>query len=89
MKTITLSDGEFQVLNYFLDRLRNELPNNTCNELESEVETFFSDQEKIKIAQILSRMNCPSDPDGPDRFEWPVPDYCLLSYLQCRINSLN
>lgn len=82
--TILLTDRQLKLLNHFLGELSDSYGNNSCNDLPDELRAMFTDEEGMDIAKEFEVYNNPENPDGPS---WPLPDFCLLAWLKCKINE--
>ena len=81
---IQLTKKELQLLNHFIEELSDNMANAGCNDLPQELQDMFTEEEGKRIATEFSIYNNPRTPDGPS---WPLPDFCLLSWLKGKING--
>ncbi len=84
MKTVTLTEKEWKALLYFLSELSEHQSNAGCNDLPKTLEQMFTKAEGKIMADEFAIFNNPNNPEGP---EWPLPDSCLLSYLDHKIRK--
>lgn len=85
MKTVTLAEKEWKALLYFLDELSEHQSSAGCNDLPQELRDMFTKKEGDAMAKEFAAYNSPNDPeDSPD---WPMPDTCLLAYLDHKIRK--
>lgn len=82
--TFALDERQIKLLLYYLENLSNNLANNGCNDLPSECRDMFTNEEGAVIAKEFAVYNNPTEPDGPS---WPLPDFCLLYWLQRKITD--
>lgn len=84
MKTVTLSDAEWQALNKFLDNLTDYQCNECCNDLSTTIQHLFTPEEAQQLCEEYDRFN---DPSGNDKISWPISDFCLVGLLQHKIQK--
>lgn len=84
MKTITLSEKQYQLLEKFLVDYQDKLGNSSCNDLPDDLKEMFSKEEGELIAKQFAIMNNPDNPDGPS---WPIFDFCLVYWLRKSIEQ--
>lgn len=84
LKTVQLTDKEWKALLYFLGELSEHQSNAGCNDLPRELEKMFTKKEGDEMAVEFAIQNNPNEPEGPT---WPLPDSCLLAYLDHKIRK--
>ncbi len=62
---------------------KNNLSNAGCNDLPLEIQAKFANR-CMEVERDFAKLNNPENPEGP---EWPIPDYCMVSWLQWRLSS--
>jgi hypothetical protein len=76
MKSVQLTEAEWKAIDMFLEELGNYQSSAGCNDLPEEIKHLFTEEEGKKLAAELH--------EGPS---WPLPDFCLLTLLQRKIND--
>ena len=84
LKTVQLTEPEWKALDMFLEELGDHQSNAGCNDLPREMQALFTKEEGDQLALEYARDNNPKIPEGPD---WPLPDFCLLSLIQRKIEE--
>jgi hypothetical protein len=84
MKTVQLTDSEWKTILYFLEELSDHQSNAGCNDLPRHISDIFSKAEGKQLEKEYAERNNPESPEGPD---WPLPDFCLVSLLQHKIEK--
>ena len=84
MKTVSLPENLWDALSLFLDDLSSHYGSAGCNDLPENIAALFSKPQGIELAKEFEVYNNPVTPDGPS---WPLPDWCLLSLIQHKIES--
>lgn len=84
LKTVQLTEKEWQALSYFLGELGDTMGNAGCNDLPHALRKLFTPEEGKKLADEYAIFNNPKEPEGPN---WPIMDLCLVALLQDKIRK--
>ncbi len=83
MKTIRLTKKEHELLNYFLDRLEDELDNSGCNDIFDDIIGIFTEKEGEDLANQVNKLYKSSEKRNA---KWPsLFDTELLDLLRKKI----
>lgn len=84
MKTVTLSNAEWQALNKFLDNLTDYQCNEGCNDLPKDIQILFTPEEAQQLCKDYDAFN---NSHENDKISWPISDFCLVGLLQHKIQN--